>query len=230
MSILGFSCTVLITWEGSLILFDTGLENGGPAGLVYGFLVIWIGNLSVFSTLSELVSMAPTSGGQYHWVSMLAPRSSAKFLSYVTGWLTVGGWQGTVASGGYLTGTLIQGLIVLTVPSYEPKGWQGTLLYWAVIFFAVFINTVISSTLPKFEGLILILHIIGFFVILIPLVILGPHDNTTDVFNSWLNEGGWPTQGVSFFVGLVGNAFAFVGMLVLLIASFITLSILLIII
>ncbi|KAM0123718.1 hypothetical protein ACHAO1_011231, partial [Botrytis cinerea] len=50
--------------------------------------------------------MAPTSGGQYHWVSMLAPPSCAKFLSYLTGWLTLGGWQGSVASGGYLTGTM----------------------------------------------------------------------------------------------------------------------------
>jgi len=210
MSILGFSCTVLITWEATLILFLSGLQNGGPAGIIYGFLLIWIGNLSVFSTLSELVSMAPTSGGQYHWVSMLAPASSAKFLSYITGCLTVGGWQGSVASGGYLTGTMIQGLIVLTVPSYTPQGWQGTLLFWAVIFFAVFINAVVSSLLPKFEGLVLILHIAGFFAILVPLVILGPHDSSKDVFTTWLNGGGWPTQGVSFFVGLIGNVFAFV--------------------
>lgn len=149
MSILGFSCTVLITWERSLTLFLTGLQNGGPAGIIYGFLLVWIGNLSVFSTLSELLSMALTSGGQYHWISMLAPPSCAKFLSYITGWLTVTGWQGTVASGGYLTGTLIQGLIALTVPSYSGTGWQGTLLYWAVIFFAVFINTVVSNHTPK---------------------------------------------------------------------------------
>ncbi|KUJ19903.1 uncharacterized protein LY89DRAFT_580511, partial [Mollisia scopiformis] len=121
------------------------------------------------------------------------------------------GWPGGVASGGYLTGTLIQGLIALTVPGYTPKGYQGTLLFWAVIFFAVFINTVISSTLPKFEGLILILHLIGFFGILITLIILGPHGSTSFVFRTWLNEGGWPTQGLSFFVGLIGNVFAFVG-------------------
>ena len=211
MSILGFSCTVLITWEGSLILFLSGLQNGGPAGVIYGFILIWMGNLSVFSVLSELASMAPTSGGQYHWVSMLAPRSCAKFLSYITGWLTVGGWQAAVASGGFLTGTLIQGLIALTVPSYNPKSWHGTLLFWAVIFFAVFINTIVSSLLPKFEGLILILHIIGFFAILIPLVYLGPHGSADEVFTTFLNGGGWPTQGLSFFVGLIGNVFAFVG-------------------
>jgi choline transport protein len=211
MSILGFSCTILITWEGTLILFLSGFQNGGPAGVVYGYLLVWIGTLSVFATLSELVSMAPTSGGQYHWVSMLAPPSCAKFLSYITGWLTVGGWQAAVASGGFLTGTLIQGLIALTVPAYNPKSFHGTLLFWAVIFFAVFINTVVSNLLPKFEGLILILHILGFFAVLIPLVVLGPHGNSSDVFTLFMNGGGWPNQGLSFFVGLLGNVFAFIG-------------------
>ena len=60
-------------------------SSGGPAGLVYGFLLVWLGNLSVFITMGELVSMIPTAGGQYHWVSILAPRQSKKFLSYVTG-------------------------------------------------------------------------------------------------------------------------------------------------
>ena len=34
--------------------------------------------------LTEL-ERAPTSGGQYFWVSMLAPPSTQKYLSYVTG-------------------------------------------------------------------------------------------------------------------------------------------------
>lgn len=33
---------------------------------------------------------APTAGGQYHWVSMLAPSRSQKFLSYITGELHLG--------------------------------------------------------------------------------------------------------------------------------------------
>jgi choline transport protein len=192
-------------------LFLSGFQNGGPAGVVYGYLLVWIGTLSVFATLSEVVSMAPTSGGLYHWVSMLAPPSCANFLSYITGWLTVGGWQAAVASGGFLTGTLIQGLIALTVPDYNPKAFHGTLLFWAVIFFGVFINTVVSNLLPKFEGLILILHILGFFAVLIPLVVLAPHGNSSDVFTVFMNGGGWPNQRLSFFVGLLGNVFAFIG-------------------
>lgn len=96
-------------------------------------------------------------------------------------------------------------------PEYIPERWHGTLLFWALVVFAVFMNTVASSFLPKFEGLILIFHVLGFFAILIPLVYMGPRGSATDVYTLFLNEGGWPTQGLSFFIGLVGNAFAFLG-------------------
>ncbi|OKL57711.1 hypothetical protein UA08_06903 [Talaromyces atroroseus] len=211
MSMLGFSCTVMITWEGELLLFDDNFSNGGYAGSVYGYIIVWLGTLCVFATMGELSSMAPTSGGQYHWVSMLAPSNVQKLLSYVIGWLTVVGWQAAAASEGYLVGSLIQGLIVMNSSTYDPKPYQVTLLLWAAIFFAVFINTVVSSALPKVEGLMLILHILGFFGILIPLVYLAPHTDATTVFTTFLNEGGWATTGLSFMVGLVGPVFNFLG-------------------
>ncbi|KAF9731220.1 hypothetical protein PMIN06_009843 [Paraphaeosphaeria minitans] len=211
LSILGFSCTVLITWEGSLILFLVGLQNGGPAGVIYGYLVVWLGTISTFIVLSELVSMAPTSGGQYHWVSMLAPASIRKGLSYVAGWLTLAGWQASVGSGAYLTGTLVQGILILTQPSYVPQNWHGTLLYWAVVIFCIIINIAAGWLLPKFEGGLLILHIVGFFAVLIPLLTLGPKGDTKEVFTTFYNLGGWSSQGLSFCIGIMGSVFAFVG-------------------
>ena len=121
------------------------------------------------------------------------------------------GWQAFLASDGYLNGLLIQGLIVLAYPGYDFKVWHGVMLYWAIIAFCVFINTRVSSLLPKFEGLILILHVLGFFAILFPLVILGPHENPKEVFTTFINSGNWPTAGLSFMVGLLGNVFAFFG-------------------
>ncbi|CAH0037138.1 unnamed protein product [Clonostachys rhizophaga] len=211
LTILGFSCAILVTWEGTLMNFAPGLANGGPGGLVYGFIFVWIGNISVFSTLCELVSIAPTSGGQYHWVAMLAPRWCSKFLSYLTGWLTLAGWQGTSAAAGFLTGTMIQGLVTFMVPSYNAQTWQGTLMLWMCILIAVTINTVVSSLLPKIEGMILILHIIGFFAILITLTTFGANASAADVFLTFRNEGMWPSQGLSWFVGLLGCVFSFAG-------------------
>lgn len=212
LSILGFSCTVLITWEGSLVLFLVGFQNGGPAGVIYGYLVVWAGTVSVFMVLSELVSMAPTSGGQYHWVSMLAPRKLQKILSYVSGWLTLCGWLASLGSGAFLTGGLIQGLLMLCQPdTYIPQNWHVTLLYWAVIAFCVFINVAAGWLLPKFEGALLVLHILGFFAILIPLIVLGPEGDAKAIFTTFVNMGGWQSQGLSFCIGIMGSVFAFVG-------------------
>ncbi|KAI1325439.1 putative GABA permease [Xylariaceae sp. FL0255] len=213
LTILGFSCTLLSTWEGTLVLFLQGYLNGGPSGLIYGYIVAWIGTVSLFITLSELVSMAPTSAGQYHWVYMLAPPKSKQFLSYITGWIAVTGWQGVVASAAYLTGTLIQGLILLTHPSYlaSMKSWHGTLLFWAVVLVSFVINSSVGTTLARFEGTVLILHILGFFAVLLSIVLLGTPGPSASVFDTWLNLGGWETQGLSFSIGILGNVFSFLG-------------------
>jgi len=125
--------------------------------------------------------------------------------------LTVLGWQAFVASVGFLNGTMAQGLIILTDPQYEPKPWHSVMLFWGVILCGVLVNTFISSWLPKLEGMILILHILGFFAILLPLVILGPHAPPSQVFQLFINSGKWPTKELSWFVGLLGNVYAFFG-------------------
>lgn len=70
-------------------------------------------------------------------------------------------------------------MIALNHPEYDLKQWHGTLLFWAVILTAVFVNTIISSMIPKLESLILIIHVLGFFAVLIPLVYMAPHSPDT---------------------------------------------------
>ena len=84
------------------------------------------------------------------------------------------------------------------------------LLFWAVVFFAVLVNAVSSTALARFEGLVLVLHLIGFFAVLIPLVYFGPHGDTS-IFTTFLNEGNWSTQALSFFVGLPSSVFSLIG-------------------
>lgn len=63
----------------------TAMINGGGPTMVYGFLFAVFGSLTTAASLAEMASMAPTSGGQYHWVSMLAPEKYKVFLSWITG-------------------------------------------------------------------------------------------------------------------------------------------------
>lgn len=98
------------------------------------------------------------------------------------GWLTVLAWQSLVASGGYLSGSQIQGLLILNYPQYKPQQWHGTLLFWATILVSVFVNTVVSTLLPKIEGLIFTLHVLGFLAILVVLSYMAPHSTVSEMF------------------------------------------------
>ena len=129
------------------------------------------------------------------------------------GWLTVAGWQASVASSGYVCALYIQGFIELASSEYVPRLWHGTLLLYGVLAAATFFTTILGPALPKIESLLLVFYIVGFFAILVPLVYLGPHGSPQDVFTTFINGGNWPTQGLSFFVGLSGNAFVFLGIL-----------------
>lgn len=68
---------------------------------------------------------------------------------------------------------MIVALAQLNYPNYTPALWQGTFVYWCVMAVAILVNTFASKILPKIESFILVLHILGFFAILIPLVSVG---------------------------------------------------------
>jgi choline transport protein len=120
-------------------------------------------------------------------------------------------WQADLAAIFYLGGTIIQGMIVMNYPDYDFKRWHGTLLLWAVIIIGVAFNTVLARLLPWVEGTILITHCIGFIVVLVPVVYLGPHESAADVFAKYLTLGNY-SPGLSFFVGLITTVFGFLGM------------------
>ncbi|CAO1600487.1 hypothetical protein XANCAGTX0491_004176 [Xanthoria calcicola] len=209
IAMLGFTCTVLVTWEVIPIIYVTGLTNGGTAGFAYSYLFALVGSLSIFTVLGEMASLAPTSGGQYHWTYMLAPASCRKFLSYIMGWLVICGWQALVASSAYLSANLILTLVTMNNPGYSPTQWQGTLLYWALMALAIIANLYSSTILPKLEFFFLAVHILGFFAFLIPMVYMCPDKATsTEVWTQFNNGGDWPTMALSVFVGLIGSVFA----------------------
>lgn len=201
----------MVTWEGLLTIFNVGLQDGGPAGLVYGFLFCWAGYTAVVASLAELVSRVPTAGGQYHWTYELAPPRTRKFVSWMTGWQVVCAWQADLAAIFYLGGTIIQGLVILNYPDYDAQRWQGTLLLYGVIVVGVLFNTLLARLLSFVEVAILITHCVGFFVLLIPLVHLDPDPvSGREVFAKYLTLGDY-TPGLSFFVGLITTVFGFLG-------------------
>jgi choline transport protein len=121
-------------------------------------------------------------------------------------------WQAILASGGYLTATIIQGLVINSQPSYAPERWHGTLLVFAIVAVCIIVNTFFSKLLPKVETVILILHLTLFIVVIVVVTVMSPtKSSSADVWALFLNAGGYESKGLSFFVGLITPVFAFSG-------------------
>ncbi|KAI4285961.1 MAG: hypothetical protein L6R38_000254 [Xanthoria sp. 2 TBL-2021] len=204
LSVLAFTTVIISTWETVLYTVSYGLINGGLAGLVWMFVIAAVGMGPVVLSLAEMASMAPTSGGQYHWVSEFAPPSVQKFLSFLTGWLATLAWQTGIASGSYLTASQIQSLMLLNDLSYVFERWHGTLLIIAIATVAICLNVFFSKQLPQIEIFMLILHFVGFFAIVIALWVTASRTPAKVVFTEFRNNGGWPDLGLSVLIGLTG--------------------------
>ena len=202
---------MLATWEAALLANTTAMYNGGPVTLIYGFIFCWIGALTTAASLAEMASIAPTSGGQYHWVSMLAPSRYSVFLSWITGWSAVLGWIANLTTGVWFSGTMIQGLLVLNYPSYIYERWHGTLILFAALLCCVVVNTLLGRVFPHIETFVLVLHIAGFFAVLIPLVVLAPTGSPSFVFAQFTDVAGWNSNGLAWFIGLISSNLGFVG-------------------
>lgn len=129
-----------------------------------------------------------------------------------SGWLTVVGWIAALTSVCFFVADLTLGLVTLTHGDFSRELWHGTLVLWAVLLLCVFINIFVSGALPTIEVIVLIIHILGFFGILIPMVYLtASHHSAKEIFTTFYNVGGWQSKAMAFFIGLQGNALAFVG-------------------
>ncbi|GFF62193.1 putative amino acid permease [Aspergillus udagawae] len=231
LSVLGFTAVLMCTWEAVLLCVSPlpdsetwdrqhtyrnsgasyGLINGGKGGMIYTYLGGLVGFSFVILSMAEMASMAPTSGGQYHWVSEFAPPSCQCILSYITGWVCVLGWHTGIAGCCYTVANMMVGVVAINYPdSYMYEPWHVTLLVIAVALVALLFNTLLAQKLPLIEGMILIIHCFGFFGILIPLWVLSPRPAASEVFGSIEDRGGWGNNGLACLVGLVGPIYALI--------------------
>ena len=211
LAAMSFTIVLQATWEFYLTANTQGLVDGGRAGLFWSYIWTFAGFGFITSSLAEMASMAPTSGGQYHWVSEFAPLRHQRFLSYMTGWMSALSWQAGNASGSFLTGTIIQALITVNNPNYAPTNWQGTLLVFAMVLILFVSNIWGAKIIPAAQNFFLVLHVGGFLAIIIILWAYAPKTPAKNVFTQFSNEGGWSTVGLSLMVGQISAIFGLIG-------------------
>ncbi|KAK3639640.1 hypothetical protein LTR22_017373 [Elasticomyces elasticus] len=133
--------------------------------------------------------MAPTSGGQYHWVSEIAPKRVQKQMSYVQ----------------------IVALISVCQPSYASEGWQVALITIASAVAAITLSVYVMQRLTLAEGLAVVTHCFGFVAFLAILWVMGPKTSAKEVWTHFEDDNGWGSTGAATLVGIIGPVASFIG-------------------
>ncbi|MFS8201050.1 amino acid permease [Streptomyces sp. CWNU-52B] len=87
------SFSVICILAGGMTLFGYGLNTGGPAVMLWGWVGIGAMTLILGACLAEVTSAYPTSGGLYY----MAHRLGGPRWAWVTGWLNLLGLLGAIA-------------------------------------------------------------------------------------------------------------------------------------
>ncbi|KAL1581643.1 hypothetical protein WHR41_09484, partial [Cladosporium halotolerans] len=185
------------------------LRNGGTAGTIWMFVVAEIFMFFVVMSMSEMAGIAPTAGGQYHWVSEFAPRRYQKFMSYMTGWYALLGWQSSLVGTALAAAQLFQAVIVLYNPWFASKGWIGTLITIGLTCLATFINVFLYRKFPVLEGLALMLLFAVFIAMLVVLWLMGDRGGAA-VFTTF-SRNGWPSDWRACMVNILGPVITIIG-------------------
>src|ERR1700755_2278454 len=114
----------------------------------------------------------------------------------MVGWITLLGWVALTASAPYAVGNLVQGLIGVSHPEYQPERYRTFLIYLAIVLISFGINQWGIRILPLLENMIMCFHVLFFFIIIITVAIIPPERNSAKfVFTDFQNNTGWENDG-----------------------------------
>ncbi|KEZ43123.1 hypothetical protein SAPIO_CDS5013 [Scedosporium apiospermum] len=196
-------------WEGWTASIAQGIAGGGSVGLVWGWVFVSVGITCMACALAEFVSMWPSAGGQYVWSANLAPPKYSRILSWTTAWFGLAGLWLAALSCGIGVAVQIQSYVIVN-REYEPKTWHAFVICIACMFCWIIVNIFAVKTLHYMNMTILVLHVVGYFVVIG--ILTGFTEEKHDakyIFTHFQNSTGWDSDFVSWSIGLLAALYAY---------------------
>ncbi|PIL34552.1 transporter [Ganoderma sinense ZZ0214-1] len=202
-----FSIISVITGVASMFLY--GLNTGGPAVMVWGWVVVSFFTFVVGLAMAEICSAHPTSGGPYYWAAMLADPQHAAFASWTTGWFNFLGQVACTASISFTIANFLSTLATFDT-SFVPEPRITIGIYAGVLVLQGLINTFGVHLLKHINNVSIWWHAIGTAVVIIAVLTAAPtHQSAKFVFATFIdNTGvdgvGWGERASHAYVAVVG--------------------------
>ncbi|HEX3791497.1 MAG TPA: amino acid permease [Pseudonocardiaceae bacterium] len=204
------SFTIISILSGCLTLYGYGLNTGGPATMIWGWLVVGVFVVLVGLGMAEVCSSFPTAGGLYYWAAKLAPSSGAAW-SWFTGWFNLIG-QVAVTAGIDFGAALFLNAFLDLVAGFTATPLHTILLLAAILIVHGLLNTFGVRVVALLNNVSVWWHLLGVLIIVAVLVFVPTkHESAGFVFGHFVNNTGWGFAPYVFLLGLLNAQYTLTG-------------------
>ncbi|KIK57873.1 hypothetical protein GYMLUDRAFT_262748 [Collybiopsis luxurians FD-317 M1] len=183
----------------------TSLICGGPATMLWGFVLSGILTVPLAFSLAEISSKYPTSAGTYYWSYQLASPRRRTLYAWINGWLfLVGMWTITLSAVTAMA-QLVTTLVQIFRPDYVPQRWHTYLILLAFIIFAGVVCIFGNEYLPAVEACAAGYGLTSLIILLISISSKAEAGRRSAAFafgHFDVSFSGW-TPGWAFIIGLL---------------------------
>ncbi|KIY51817.1 amino acid transporter [Fistulina hepatica ATCC 64428] len=208
---ISFSIIGLLPSIASVLFY--AVPNGGPVGMVWGWLVASFFIFLVGLAMAELASAAPTSGGLYFWTFSLSSPRWRTLACWIVGYANTIGSIASVASIDW--GCAIQVMAAANIgnPDFESTTAQTFAVYVAIVLTHAVVCSLATQILARLQGAYVIINIALCLAVLIALPICTPSENMNSAsfaLGNFSNLNGWP-DGFSFILSFLAPLWTICG-------------------
>ncbi|KAF2160549.1 hypothetical protein M409DRAFT_37684 [Zasmidium cellare ATCC 36951] len=200
---MNFSITNTPISVGAYLSLIIGL--GGFPYYVWCFIFAGFFQLILGLVVAEIASAMPHSSGPAHWIGVLSPPRYAKKMQYLVGWLTIALWWFVSAGNMLYLGQYVAGFAEAMNPGYKADTWQVYLIANAFALLITILNLpgFFKLTPHLMTAAVVVINATWIFVFVAMLVRAEPKATARAVFVDVVNESGWSSDGLVFFLALL---------------------------
>jgi len=195
------SFTIISILSGTLTLYATGINYGGPIQEAYGWPLVSVFVIIVGLGMAEIASKYPTAGGLYYWASKMGGPAWGWF----TGWFNLIGQVAITAGIDYGAAIFTDALLQLLWPgTFHGKPHEVIYVYAVILFLHALMNTLGVRLVAFLNDISVWWHVFGVLIIVGALIIApNHHQSFSTVFSHTVNNSGF-SHGWLWFVLLLG--------------------------
>ncbi|UNO43678.1 amino acid permease [Streptomyces sp. MST-110588] len=201
------SFSVISVLSGCMTLYGFGLNTGGPAVMIWGWLAVGFMVLFVGAGLAEVTSAYPTSGALYYMADQLGGRR----WGWYTGWLNLLGLLGAIASVDYGAAQFVGAFCNLQW-GFEPTPGATMVIYLVILCLHATLNLFGVRLVSILNSISVWWHVAGVAVIVGVLwLVPSHHQSASFVFGKFVNDTGWTSSLYVVMIGLLLAQYTFCG-------------------